>query len=262
MTSPSMPTTSVTCVMRREPSRKRDWCTIRSNALGDLLADRLERQLGAGHEHHGLDAGERVARAVGVRRADRAVVAGVHRLEHVEGGGVADLADHDAVGAHAQGVADQVADLDLALALDVRRARLEADDVLLVQLELGGVLDRDDALVVGDERRQHVERGRLAGAGTAGDHDVEPAAHALRRGTRRPCVVIVPNETRSSASYGSAANLRMVSVGPSIASGGMMALTRLPSGRRASTIGRGLVDAAADAARRSCRSCGAGARRR
>ena len=32
-------------------------------------------------------------------------------------------------------------------------------------------------------------------------------------------------------------NLRMVSAGPSIASGGAMTLTRLPSGRRASQIG-------------------------
>ncbi len=36
---------------------------------------------------------------------------------------------------------------------------------------------------------------------------------------------------------GSVANLRIVSVEPSIESGGMTALTRLPSGRRASTIG-------------------------
>ena len=55
------------------------------------------------------------------------------------------------------------------LALDVRRARLERDHVLLAELQLGGVLDRDDALVVGDERGEHVEHGRLAGAGAAGD---------------------------------------------------------------------------------------------
>ncbi len=36
---------------------------------------------------------------------------------------------------------------------------------------------------------------------------------------------------------GSAANFRMVSSEPSTASGGITALTRLPSGRRASTIG-------------------------
>ncbi len=40
----------------------------------------------------------------------------------------------------------------------------------------------------------------------------------------------------------------MVSVGPSIDSGGAMTLTRLPSGRRASQIGLEFVDAAADLA--------------
>ena len=84
-------------------------------------------------------------------------MARVHGLEHVERLGAADLADDDAVGAHTQGVADELADADLALALDVRRARLERDDVLLLELELGRVLDRDDALVVRDERREGVE---------------------------------------------------------------------------------------------------------
>ena len=113
-------------------------------------------------------------------------MAGVHRLEHVEGGAVADLTDDDAVGAHPQRVAHQVADGDRALALDVRRARLQAQHVLLVQLELGGVLDGDDPLVVGDEAGQDVEQGRLARAGAAGDDDVEPAAHARLRGRRAP----------------------------------------------------------------------------
>ena len=89
------------------------------DGAGHLLADGPHGQVDAGHQHHGLDAGQRVARAVGVDGADRAVVAGVHRLEHVQGRGVADLADDDAVGAHAQGVLDEVADGDLAPALDV-----------------------------------------------------------------------------------------------------------------------------------------------
>ena len=72
---------------------------------GHLLADGPDRQVEAGHQHHGLDAGERVARAVGVDGGDRAVVAGVHGLEHVEGLAGTALADDDAVGAHAQAVA-------------------------------------------------------------------------------------------------------------------------------------------------------------
>ena len=42
------------------------------------------------------------------------------------------------------------------------------------------------------------------------------------------------------------ANLRIEIEQPSIASGGAMMLTRLPSSSRASQIGRGLVDPAAD----------------
>ena len=66
--------------------------------------------------------------------------------------GAADLADDDAVGAHAQRVAHQVADGDLALALDVGRARLQRDHVRLLELQLGGVLDGDDPLLGRDER--------------------------------------------------------------------------------------------------------------
>ena len=89
---------------------------------------------------------ERVPGGVGVDGRDRAVVAGVHGLEHVEGLGAADLADDDAVGSHAQRVADEVADRDLASALHVRGTALEADHVALAELELDRVLDRDDAL--------------------------------------------------------------------------------------------------------------------
>ncbi len=48
---------------------------------------------------------------------------------------------------------------------------------------------------------------------------------------------IVPKVIRSFIVYGSRENFRIVSVGPLSASGGMIAFTREPSGRRASTIG-------------------------
>src|SRR3989441_13281194 len=53
------------------------------------------------------------------RSRQRAVVAGVHRLQHVEGFAAATLANDDAVRAHAERVLDQVALHDLTLALDV-----------------------------------------------------------------------------------------------------------------------------------------------
>src|SRR5207253_959388 len=78
------------------------------------------RQVHPRHQHHGLDPGQGVPGRVGVDGGDRSVVAGVHGLEHVESLAAPALPHHDPVGPHPQRVADQVADADLALALDVR----------------------------------------------------------------------------------------------------------------------------------------------
>ena len=105
-----------------------------------------------------------------------------------------------------------------------------------MQLKLCGVLNGDNSLSVGmnDDRTLRVvvfpapappETRMLS----------RPATHACRKfATVR---VRVPKVTRSSATKGSLANFRMVRSEPSTASGGMIALTRLPSGSRASHIG-------------------------
>ena len=119
-------------------------------SIAEATCSRMARsgQVEAGHEHHRLEARERVARRVRVERGQRAVVAGVHRLEHVERLAAAALADDDAVGPHAQRVEHELADRDLALALDVRGAALEPQHVVLREAQFGRVLDRDDALGV------------------------------------------------------------------------------------------------------------------
>ena len=76
---------------------------------GDVPADDRHRQVEAGHADHHFQPREGVAGVVGVDRGQRAFVAGVHRLQHVEGFAAADFADDDPVGPHAQGVAHQVA---------------------------------------------------------------------------------------------------------------------------------------------------------
>ncbi len=139
----------------------------------DLVLQRLVRDLDLGHGGQRLEPHQRVLGAVGVHGGERAVVTRGHGLEHVEGLAAAHLADDDAVGAHAQGVAYEVADGDAAVALDVGRARFEADDVRLLELEFGGVLDGDDALALGDEPGERVQQGRLAGARRPGDDHVE-----------------------------------------------------------------------------------------
>src|SRR3990172_1180788 len=140
---------------------------------GDLLPDGADREVDAGHEDHRLESREHVARGVGVAGRERAVVARIHGLEHVQGLARTTLPDDDPVGPHPEGVPDELPDRDRALALDVRRPGLEGHHVLLPELELGGVLDRHDPLVVRDEARQDVQGRRLAGAGAAGDEDVE-----------------------------------------------------------------------------------------
>ena len=103
----------------------------------------------------------------------RAIVARIHRLEHVERLWAADLADDDPVGSHTQSVAHEIANRDLSHSLDVLRPSLQAKDVCLLQLELRCVLDRDNALRVGDGLRQRVQQRGLTGTRTARDEDVE-----------------------------------------------------------------------------------------
>ena len=113
------------------------------DGAGDLAADRGDRHRHAGHAEHLLEARNRIARRIGVDRRHRTFVAGVHRLQHVEGFLAAALAEDDPVGTHAQRVPDQVALLDFAIAFVVGRAGLHAADMRDLQRQFGGVLDRE-----------------------------------------------------------------------------------------------------------------------
>ena len=99
-------------------------------------------------------------------------MAGVHRLQHVEGFRAAHLADDDAVGAHAERVAHELALRHRADAFDIGRACLHLHNMRLLQPQLDRVLDRDDALAVVDAARDGVEQGRLARARAAADQHI------------------------------------------------------------------------------------------
>ncbi len=105
--------------------------------------------------------------------AQRSVVTGVHRLEHVQSLAASHLPDDDPVGPHAKRVAHELSDRDASLALDVRRPRLESKNVALMELQLGCVFDRDDTLPVRDGTGERVQKRRLTGTRTTGDEDVE-----------------------------------------------------------------------------------------
>jgi hypothetical protein len=48
-----------------------------------------------------------------------------------------------------------------------------------MELQLGGVLDREDALALGDEARQHVEQSGLPGARASADENVQSGSDAV-----------------------------------------------------------------------------------
>ena len=102
-------------------------------------------------------------------RRHRTFVAGVHGLQHVEGFFATALAEDNAFGPHAQCVLDEFTLTDFALAFDVRRPRLHAGDMGLLQLEFGGVFDGDQTLLLRDEGGERVEHRRFAGTGAARD---------------------------------------------------------------------------------------------
>src|SRR2546430_14885108 len=122
----------------------------------DLFTDSAGGQLHAGHQHQCLEPGDRVTWRVRVDRGQGAIMASVHGLEHVQRFAGTDLSDDDPVWAHSEGVDDEVSDADPTFAFDVGRPRLEVDDVNLAQLQLGGILDGDDALVAGNKAREDV----------------------------------------------------------------------------------------------------------
>ncbi len=123
-------------------------------------------------------------------RRHRAVMAGVHRLEHVDHLLAAGLADDDAVGAHPERVAQAITLADRALALDVGGAALHPADMDLLELELRGVLDGQHPLGGVDEAGEGVERRGLARPGAARDDHVQASRdrgleigrHVLREG--------------------------------------------------------------------------------
>ena len=115
---------------------------------GDLLPHRLDRQLEAAHHDHRFEPGQGVARRVGVQRRHRPGVAGVHGLEHVQR---LRAPRHSPMmirsGRIRRALRTRSRVRDRALAFDVRRPRFQPDDVVLLQLQFGRVLDRDDPLV-------------------------------------------------------------------------------------------------------------------
>ncbi len=171
-----MPATSVIWLRQRRPSRIRLSCTITSTA--EAICCRIDSTGKSAAICTSTSSRKMTSiRVVGVDRGERAIVAGVHRLQHVEGFGPAAFADDDPIGPHAEGIFHEVADRVFAGPFDVGGLRFQPHDVLFGELQLGRVFDRDDPLLIGNEIAEAIEQRRFAGARAAGDQDVFPSEH-------------------------------------------------------------------------------------
>src|ERR1043166_3420146 len=104
---------------------------------GNLLAHRAIGKPHARHLNHRFQAGQRVTWGVCVDSRQTAILAGVHRVQHVDCLAATNLAEHNAIGTHAQRVANQISLRYFTFALDVWWSGLETDDVWLLQLQFG-----------------------------------------------------------------------------------------------------------------------------
>ena len=104
--------------------------------------------------HHRCEARNRLSWRVCVKRCQRTVVPRVHGLQHVDCFGSTTLTYDDAVGSHAQRIDDQVAYRHLAFAFRIAWTRFEAGNIWMrMKAQLGRILNRHDALLVGDNAR-------------------------------------------------------------------------------------------------------------
>ncbi|EDT06519.1 hypothetical protein BgramDRAFT_6703 [Paraburkholderia graminis C4D1M] len=130
--------------------------------VGDLTAQARLGALEAREARQHFEPVQTLARRACVNGAHRAVVARVHRLEHFEHFAAPHFADDDAVRAHAQRIAQQVADRHDARAVEAARTAFEPHHMWMVQRQFGRVLDRHDTLRLGDVKGERVEQRRLA----------------------------------------------------------------------------------------------------
>lgn len=75
-------------------------------------------------------------------------MSGIHGCQHVECLGAPAFAHDDPVRPHAQRVAHQFADIDVPSTLLVGRACLQGHQVVMIQTQLRGVFNGDDAFAV------------------------------------------------------------------------------------------------------------------
>jgi len=103
---------------------------------------------------------------VGVHRGQRTLVTRVHRLQHVKSFLATDLANHNPSGRIRRLLMTSCRCRTAPLPSMFRRPGLEADHVLLLQLQFSGIFDGNNAVGVWDISRKDIQQRGFAGAGS------------------------------------------------------------------------------------------------
>ncbi len=165
--SPSIPVISEIEITLRVPSLRRDICTMILIAEADCWRIAFSGRFSPDIAAMVSKPGQSVARGVCVDGCERAIMAGVHRLQHVDRFFAADLAEDDPIRTHTEGVDYQLPLPHGALAFNVWRARFQPDDVLLAQLQFRRIFNRDNAFAIGNVGRKDVQHRRFSGTRAA-----------------------------------------------------------------------------------------------
>ena len=131
------------------------------DAARDIVAYNWDGEIEACHRDHHFHTGQGVAGIIRVNGRERAFVAGIHGLEHVQRLGATDFTDDDSIGSHPEAVANQFALAILAMAFGVGRPGFHAHNVRMIQDEFGGILHRDDSFITGNGFGKCIEQRRF-----------------------------------------------------------------------------------------------------
>lgn len=102
----------------------------------------------------------------------RAIVTGIHRLQHVQGFSTTTLANDDPIRTHTQAVLDQVTNGHGSLALNIWRPSFKSDGVGLSQSQFGGIFYRNDSFAMRNIVGKHVQKSSLATARTTRNDNI------------------------------------------------------------------------------------------
>ena len=148
-----------------------------------LPSDRARAEPGQRTER--LDPRRDVEQGIGVERAGAAIVARVEGGEQLSDLAAAALAEHEPIRPHPQRLPHQPVQSHRAGALEIGLARLQGDEMGMVDPQFRDILDRHDAVGRIGQAEQRGQQRRLAAAAGPGDEDVLPGGDEGGQGLGR-----------------------------------------------------------------------------